>query len=144
MTDVCKDVQVYMAANLSWVTLAADAPDGQGNIFAHKMAPIPDFAVSIQVYSGRFQQSNETFTLPLAIRNPRLQVMVRDFDNVEALAKCEEVLRLLAVVKDQTINGTYYLRIKSVGEPFELGPDAENRQRAVINFEASFTDALEG
>jgi hypothetical protein len=44
-------------------------------------------------------------------------------------------------VKDEVLNGTLYQRIEPVGEPFEIGPDPSNRQRAAVNMKVSFYDS---
>jgi hypothetical protein len=142
MTDVAVDIQKYMNdKNDGWWADMKMAVDGAGNnLFAHNMPPVPDFAVSVIHYEGG--SSDETFANPLHTRHPRVQVMIRhSLDNI-AMDRANDVLKYLVQVKDQVINGTTYARIKNVGEPFELGPDSNNRARAVVNFEVSYYDTV--
>lgn len=135
MTDPCKDIQGYLNGNFG---LTQD-PSGDGNLFAHKMPPSPDFAVCVQKYEGA--APTETFGNELAVRHPRIQIKVRDTVDIVALDKAEEIMKFLTRVKDQVINGTRYQRIRTVGEPFKIGPDSSEREQVTVNFEASFYDS---
>ena len=144
MTDPAMDIAKYLSANSGgwWdgLQLTSESSPETSNLFVHDLPNSPDFAIVVHRYEGR--PPDETFGNPLLVRNPRIQVMVRHKQSNIALDRAEEVLRYLVQVKDQVLNGTKYQRIKAVGEPFEIGPDPTNRQRAVANFEASFYDSV--
>lgn len=143
MTDVAVDIARFINKadeEFPELTMSSDNPGVQGNLFYHKMPPLPDFAVSVQKYEGA--EPDETFRNPFHERHPRIQILVRHADSLFALNYAEKIMKFLGVVKDQEIEGTKYSRIKSVGEPFEIGPDSSQRQQAVTNLEVSFYDSV--
>lgn len=142
MTDVAMDIAKHInAKNDGWWVELKMASEGPGNnLYVHDLPPSPDFAASVIPYEGG--ASDETFTNPLHTRHPRVQVTIRHPLSHTALERAGDILKYLVQVKDQTINGTDYQRIKNVGEPFEIGPDSSNRQRAVVNFEVSYYDTV--
>lgn len=124
-----------------WLSGLKMASDGVGNnLYVNDMPPTPDYAFAIRPYPGT--APTETFRNPVAIRHPRIQIEVRDKKSNVVLARARDLIKILSVVKDQTINGTKYSRIRSIGEPIELGPDSSGRQRATVNFEASYYDTV--
>lgn len=142
MTDICEDLAGYLNAstdpNFAWLTRSSETPGTTGTLFTHSLPPIPDSVAVIQKYEGA--APTETFGNPFSIRHPRIQVLVRDPDSLQALNRAEQIMKFFGVIKDQVINGTEYSRVRAVGEPFEIGPDSSDREQAVVNFEVSFYD----
>jgi len=139
MTDPDYDIAKFLIdPNITGVDLPSTG--GAKNLFVSEMPPDPDFAVSVIRYSG--SPPTETFGNPLLIRHPRVQVMVRHTTSKDALTVAGDIVKLLCQVKDQVVNGTTYQRIKSQGEPFEIGPDSRNRQRASVNFTVDYYDSV--
>lgn len=141
MTDPAMDIAKYINANsdpdFSWVKMYSTDPTNP-TFFVNEFPDDPDEAGAINRYEG--QPPTETFGNPFYVRNPRVQIMIRHGWSEVALNRATDIMKLLARVKDQELNGTKYARIKPVGEPFEVGPDTKNRQRASVNMEVSFYD----
>lgn len=137
--DPAMDIAIYLNTEFDELKMVSDSAT-QNNLFVQNMPPDPDFAVSVIGYEGG--PADETFSNPLHTRHPRVQVMVRHPDSYDAMQLAGRILRYLTQVKDQSLNGTVYGRIKNVGEAFEIGPDSSNRERAVVNFAVSFYDSV--
>lgn len=127
-------------APLDWIKTTSDSGGTEtGTLFRYDMPPVPDKAVAVLRYEGR--APDETFGNPVAVRHPRLQVMIRNDDSREAFSIADQIIKFMQT-KDEVINGTKYQRIKPVTEPTELGPDSSGRQRVTVNFEVSYEDSL--
>ncbi len=142
MSDPVLDIAKHLNAgtgDLSWLVRFSDNA-GTATLFMLDMPSTPDTAAAIYRYEGG--PPKETFGNVVHTRNPRIQIVVRDKFAEVALQKADQIMRYLAPIKDQVINGTTYARIKPVGEPSEIGPDSQGRQRAVVNFAVSYYDSL--
>lgn len=139
--DIAKDIAKYINGGFTELRMIGDA-GGQNNLYYNSMPDGPDDAVAVLRYEGR--QPDETFSNPLHTRHPRIQITVRRKagKSSDALNFADDILRFLTVVKDQEIEGTKYQRITPQGEPFEIGPDPKNRERAMVNFEVSYYDTV--
>lgn len=143
MTDVSMDIAKFLSANetapMTWLKMKSESATGN-NLFVNDWPDTPDEACRLVRYEGG--PPDETFSNELHTRHPRVQITIRGKLSNVILDRAEAIMKVLSVVKDQTINGTVYQRIKAVGEPFEIGPDKSNRQQAVLNVEASFYDSI--
>lgn len=142
MSDPVLDITKYLnegTGDLDWLVRYSDG-GGNASLFMLDMPPSPDNAAAIYRYEGG--PPKETFGNVVHTRNPRIQIVVRHKFSEEALKRADQIMLYLAPVKDQIINGTRYARIKPVGEPSEIGPDEQGRQRAVVNFAVSYYDSL--
>jgi hypothetical protein len=134
MSNMPMDFAVYIDAQIAWAIRPSTALAGQvGNLFVMDMPDAPDAAAATYQYGG--QGPIQTMGNNKLIRRPRLQVVVRDKRVDVALDRSDEIWNLLVAVKEQTINGTYYHRVVAVTEPFEIGPDSNNRERVVCDYE---------
>jgi hypothetical protein len=136
--DIAKYLNANESADLAWMKMSSDGPGN--NLFAHEWPDTPTEAVRITNYEGKAPE--ETFGNPVWKRNPRVQITFRGTRIDVVLKRAEAVFKFLSGVKDQTINGTKYSRIKPVGEPFEIGPDTSDREQVTLNVEVSFHDSL--
>lgn len=143
MTDPAMDIAKFLNAKedgwFAELKMAAES-NNNGTIFVNDLPDNPEFAVSISRYEGR--GPDETFSNPVQVRNPRIQITIRHARSNIALDRASDIMKFLSTVKDKVLNGTKYQRIRAVGEPFELGPDSKNRQRAIVNLEVSFYDSI--
>lgn len=129
---------------LGWLVMYSDNPTPDATpatLYYAAEPPIPDAVMVIQKYEGA--APDETFGNPLQVRKPRIQIKVRDSDDGDlALSRCNDAMEFLCTVKDETINGIRYQRIRPVGEPFEIGPDESDRPQAVVNLEVFYYDSV--
>lgn len=134
MSDWVMDLAKWVNVELDWLKMFSDGPGA--NLFVNDMPDSPDKAAGFFRYGGG--PPDETFEDEFLIRNPRLQVLVRDPWSEVSIDRSEIIMKLIGSVKEQTIGTTYFHRIKPVGEVTELGPDSSRRERATINYQVSF------
>jgi hypothetical protein len=142
MSDAPMDIAKYLNAQtgpeFTWIkTYSTDGANA--TFFVNDFPDGPQEAGVIYRYEG--EPPSQTFSNPFHVRNPRVQIIVRHPQSEIALERVENIMKLLARVKDEVLNGTLYQRIEPVGEPFEIGPDPSNRQRAAVNMKVSFYDS---
>ncbi len=68
-----------------------------------------------------------------AYRRPGAQIVVRSISPTIAKAKAELAYVLFAAVKNQFVNGVWYVEIVPTQEPFDLSVDDLNRQLYAFN-----------
>lgn len=127
----------YLDANgtLSFLNLPAPSGDTVGNLFLYDLPELPDNSVGLLQYGGT--PPTETFGVPLLQEHPRLQVTVRHSDIATAFSWSYSIMQVLTSIKNQTIGGVRFLRVRTVSSPFEIGPDAKNLERVMTNYEVS-------
>ena len=144
MVDVALDLARYLNAiedsKFSWIKMYSTDGAELANTFVNDLPDSPDEAMGILRYAGA--APSETFSNPLHVRRPRIQFMIRHPKSSVALQRAEDVMKEVAKIKDQVINGTKYAKVKIVGEPEEIGPDSSKRQRASLNIEVEFYDSI--
>lgn len=134
MSDWVMDIARYV--NTQFEELKMMSEGAGANVFVNDMPATPDFAVAFFRYGGG--APSETFSEPFLIRNPRLQVMVRDPYSERSIDWSERIMKIIGSIKEQQIGGTFFHRVKPVGELTELGPDSTKRERATTNYDVSF------
>lgn len=133
MSDWLMELAKHVNIQIAWMKMQSDGAGS--NTYVNDMPPSPDNAVSFIRYGGA--GADETFGNPLWKRNPRFQVTVRHpFSEVANSQSADDILPILSAIKDQTIGGINFFRVKPVSDVTELGPDSSNRQRSVINYSA--------
>lgn len=143
MVDVAMDLAKYLNANgtdFAWIKMYSTDGAVNANTFVNDLPDTPDEAMGVYRYSGA--SPSETFSNPVHRRKPRVQFMIRHPKSNVALDRAEAIMKYLAQIKDQTINGTKYARVRPVGEPEEVGPDSSKRQRVTLNMEVEFYDSI--
>lgn len=120
-----------------WITLPSDGDNP--TTFVNDLPDTPDQALGVFRYSGR--PADAVFGQPFSVRHPRVQFIVRDPDSEVGLDRLAQIMKVLGIIRDQTINGTKYQSVEPQGEPEEIGPDSSDRQRASLNMEVSFYDS---
>ena len=144
MVDVAMDLAKYLNEQtdpkFAWIKMSSTDGPTNATTFVNDLPDGPNEALGISRYAGR--PPDETFENPMQVRNPRVQFLFRSMQSNTALQRGEDVMKFLARIKDQVINGTKYQRVRPVGEPAEIGPDSSNRQRVVLNMEVSFYDTI--
>ena len=141
MSDVAMALAKYLNAqtgpDFDWLTMFADG--ATNSLFVNDLPPTPDEAAALVPYEG--QGPLESFGNPYMIRRPRVQVTVRHPYSEIALQRAEAIGKLLGRIKDTTIQTVEFQRVNLVGEPFEIGPDSKNRQRAIVNLSVRYYDS---
>jgi hypothetical protein len=126
-------------AEYSWLQMYSDAA-GNVNLYVNDWPSSPDDAVLFTPYGGG--APTETMGNPFVFRNPRLQVMIRDPESEDAFDRARELFKFLGQIKETVIGGINFSRVKPVGEPSDIGPDENQRQRVTVNFEVQYKDGL--
>ena len=105
------------------------------SLFVGTKASIPDVdtaVISIVGTGGSGPQYVQNSASP-AYRLPTAQVTVRAKKMTDAETKAVQVFNILAAVRNQTVNGTWYRRMRPLqSEPFDGGVD--ERGRATMKF----------
>lgn len=105
------------------------------DLFLSKLPASPDAAIAVIETGGTgpdyvLGQSQPTY------ENPSFQVIVRDKSYKSAREKAGRVWDLLARVANLPLGAGRYLQIVPVQSPFDLGPDENQREQVVANYEA--------
>lgn len=74
-----------------------------------------------------------------AIDYPRVQVVARATGFVAADALATQAYDALHAITNQTLSGTYYLRVVALQPPFQLDRDEKRRALVAFNVEAERT-----
>lgn len=120
-TYLLDDMQIYVASNVGGLTFGT-------NLFVGAFPDTPDTVTALFEYSGMAPEYvMGPSTLP-AIAQPHLQVVTRDPTYPGARDQCETVARALEEICNQTVNGTYYLRVARLQDPFFMQRDAVKRR----------------
>ena len=102
------------------------------DLFKSDLPESPDSAVAIFEYRG---QAPIRTSGGIAAEQPRFQVEVRDSDYQAGRLKIEGIEQLLDGLANQTLNGTRYVWIAALDEPFLLRRDEQGRTVFACNFE---------
>ena len=140
--DPATDLVRYLrglGGNFTWIKIPSLDAGVTPTVFVSDLPDKPDSAMVATRYSG--SPPSEVFGNPFAVRHPRVQFLIRDPDSDVALDRLVQVMKALGKERNQTINGTFYESVVTVGEPEEIGPDSSDRQRATLNMEVSFHDS---
>lgn len=129
-----EEVGTLLDAQFSWLTLPSNtAPGVPGSLFLGQLPDgAQDSAVAIYQYGG--EDLEEALNNSVLYEKPRLQVLVRDMLYEEAFSRSYKILKFLRQQVSVTLSGVYYLKIKPLGTPAELGPDPQDRQRVSVNY----------
>lgn len=106
-------------------------------IFKGILPPEPNFAIQV------FDSGGDDPAFPMGagiagvIEQPRLQILVRSDDPLQARVVAWNIWKDLSLVCNETVNGTYYLRIAPRQSPFMIENDDAERTRIVCNYEAA-------
>jgi len=131
---ISQDVAVALDAQFDWALLPSSAVSpAVGNLFIQDLPDDPDGAIAVFQYGGSAPE--ETLGNPVLIEKPRTQIIVRDVDITVAFSRSYEIFFWLTALKQVSLNGVSYMRIRPIASPAELGPDSANRQRVVVNYE---------
>lgn len=134
MSDWVMDIARYVNTQFEELKMMSEGPGA--NTFVNDMPPSPDFAVAFFRYGGG--PPSETFSEPFLIRIPRLQIMVREPWSERSIDWSEKIMYVVGSIKEQQIGGTFFHRVKPVGELTELGPDSSKREQVTVNYQVSF------
>lgn len=123
-----------LEAQFPWLVRPSDATGGvEGNLFTRDLPDAPDSAVALYQYGG--QNPERALGATYIYEKPRLQVMVRDFDPSLAESRAYDIMRFLNSINGDTVSGTYYVDVTSLGSPGEVGPDPKGRQKVSTNYQ---------
>ena len=106
------------------------------DIFIGRQPSGPDDIITIWEFLGQepINTMGPSGTAP-AYKRPRFQVQVRNTSYAAAQTLADQVFSDLHWFKG-TINGTEYLLIRSLNQPFSLGEDENKRARLNCNYRA--------
>lgn len=137
---ILDEIQIYLES-ISGLGLTKSV-----NLFATYMPDSPDDAVSIYSYAGL--PPTDTFGLQTtdpvtgevmagdpAWTMPRLQVVVRSLTAPVSASRSLDIYRALHVVRNQVIQGVFYMRIHAQQEPYLLERDQRKRVTYVCNYQ---------
>lgn len=132
--SMVEEVGTLLDAQFSWLTLPSNTGPGvPGSLFLNELPDgAQDSAVAIYQYGG--EDLEETLNNTAVYEKPRLQVLVRDPNVEEAFIRSYQILKFLRLQVSVTLSGVYYIKIKPLGTPAELGPDPQDRQRVSVNY----------
>lgn len=94
----------------------------------------PDNVIVLEEYGGlpaEYVQEEPG----VLVEHPRLQLRVRDMAYDTGRTRIEQCYRALGTVHNETLSGTFYIRIVPVQAPFRLDRDANNRHHLGCNFQ---------
>jgi len=106
------------------------------NIYISSKAPIPPGDgpfLSIIETGGSGPDRTQNSVLQNAYENPSAQILVRGKSYVAARAKLRLAYNAFVKVRNQTINGTWYLWMRPQQEFIDLGLDETGRARVAFN-----------
>jgi len=106
------------------------------NLFKGIMPDTPETCIALLEYPGLGPLFKQDQAAPREER-PRLQVLSRDPDYQVARQNAGTVWDVLAAIRNQTIGGTWYLKVTPLQSPFPVqrGPtDRDTLDRAVLMF----------
>lgn len=105
------------------------------NLFLSKLPPSPDAAVAVIETGGAGPDYVMGQSQPV-YENPTFQVIVRNKSYKIAREKAGRIWDLLGRVSNLPLGGRRYLQIIPLQSPFDLGPDENQREQVVANYEA--------
>lgn len=129
-----EEIGTLLDTQFSWLQLpSTTAPGVAGSLFLNEMPDGgQDDAVALYQYGG--EDLEDSLNNGVFYEKPRLQVLVRDRLVENAFTKSYQILKFLRLQLSVTIGGVYYVAIKPLGTPAELGPDPQDRQRVSVNY----------
>lgn len=102
------------------------------DLFVGKEPSSPDNCVTIFDTPGGAPQLTLNKTEKYFYQS--IQIRVRNNSYLQAFSLAEQIEEELQGLAHETVNGTYYSLIQTMGSPFLLDWDKNNRVRVVINF----------
>lgn len=129
-----EELGALLDAQFSWLTLPSNTSPGvPGNLYLNEL---PDGGVddSVAIYQYGGEDNEESLGNGLLYEKPRLQVLVRAVKFEDAMNRSYLIMKYLRTQASVSIGGTYYLKIRPLGTPAEIGPDPKERQRVSLNY----------
>lgn len=99
--------------------------------------PAPDTQLALHAYPGLAPDQVMGPGNPSPVVNPNVQVVARARTYVVASDLAQAAYDVLAPIVDTLINGTRYLRIEAIQEPFHIGNDQNARTLIACNYQVS-------
>lgn len=132
--SMVQEIGSLLDSQFSWLTLPSNAAPGvPGSLFLNELPDGgQDDAVAIYQYGG--EDIEEALKNSVLYEKPRLQVLARAKKSEDAFDKSYKILKFLRTQLSVTIGGVYYIKIRPLATPAELGPDPKDRQRVSTNY----------
>lgn len=118
-----EDIATYLESQVVWLRRRTSTVGGTQNFFIGDLPNRPIEAVGLFEYPG--DQSIYFLGGGSPIERPRIQITARAIRYDRARELIHDIYDVLED-KTITVNGTEYLRVRSIGRPGEISPDAEN------------------
>jgi len=103
-------------------------------LFIYQLPDEPDTCLALRGYEGIDPSYSHDSVLP-SFERPRLQLTARSATIETAMAMAWAAWRNLSRIKNESINGSFYLAVRPLQSPFIMERDSSNRWIAAANFE---------
>ena len=126
-----------MAVHLENASLGTRAATSGWAIFHDGLDDTPDTSISIQGYGAGAPSQGQFGDDALKYESPRAQVLVRagKEDQATARTKAYAIYKSLGAIVAETVNGTFYHRVRCLQPPFLLKPGGTARPIFAMNIE---------
>ncbi len=114
--------------------------NGQGNgLWESRLPDDDEDVVALFGYAGRapiYVMSTDDDGVPFmqTRERPGLQVQSRSKSDLRAEDRAYAIAKLLGLIINQTVNGTWYVRVELISSPYQLRRDEQDRSIWAANF----------